>query len=90
MQLLLLFSLSLREGSCRAGGGGGASQSLLLSIAQEAKDGATSGHAAPVERRRHPRGVGGGEEDPTGLGGGGADSPWGGLKYPERSLRAAC
>lgn len=82
--------LPLGEGRRQAGGGGGTSRGLLLSIAQEAKDGATSGHAAPVERRRHPRGVGGGEEDPSGPGGCGAGSPRGGSRAREaRSLRAA-
>ena len=53
LQLLLLFSLSLGgEMQCLRGGGGGENRSLLLSIAQEAKDGATSGHAAPREERR--------------------------------------
>lgn len=49
LQLLLLFSLSLGGEMPWLGGGeggGGENQGLLLSIAQEAKDGATSGHAA--------------------------------------------
>lgn len=68
-------------------GGGGENQGLLLSIAQEAKDGATSGHAAAKEGQRRSSEVGGGEKHCGRPGGGGADSREGGGKAATKALK---